>query len=207
MLWRTGKTEQAIAVTRQGLQLLEELSKASPNDATLREFLGETYGMLYPLLEKQGDLDALLDCARKEREVFQELANRDPANYLAKTNLAFSEDAVGQALIRQGKIREGIPYVRRAIKTFKSQASKTPSHVGGLAESYFGMGRAYEAMAKDEMAREKKAHLQEACGWFQRSVITWEQHPQRGAPDPWGGRQGDRARAALKQCRAELAKP
>ena len=207
MLWRTGETDKAIEMTRRGLQLLEELSKANPNDATLREYLGETYGMLSPMLEQHGDAGARLECARKEREIFQELAAKDPANYLAKTNLAYSELGIAEVLISEGKVAGGIQSAREAMKLFESHPGKTQYSVAGAARSYSMIGTGYQAMAKDESAREKKMKdLREACAWFQKSVSTWEQDRHRGSPDPWGGREGDLARQELARCRADLAK-
>jgi hypothetical protein len=39
MLWRTGDTEQALQVSKKGLQILQQLSQADPNNATLREYV------------------------------------------------------------------------------------------------------------------------------------------------------------------------
>jgi hypothetical protein len=65
MLWRTGQTDQALEISRKSARILEEVSGANPNNATLREYLGETYSLMQIVLKQHGNLDESLKYGQK----------------------------------------------------------------------------------------------------------------------------------------------
>ncbi len=207
-LWRAGDTGDALQVSRKGVLILEELSRADPNNATLREYLAETYGLMQPVLEKQGDLDESLEYAGKAQEIFSKLASADPANQLANANVGFSEIGIARVLVRKGRSPEAMVHVERAMKSFEANQHKSPYEIAGKAESYFTLGSAYEALAQQSSSSLRKAaYLRTARAWLRESVDSWQLDAHHGSPDPMGGHDGDEAREELSKCEAMLAQP
>jgi eukaryotic-like serine/threonine-protein kinase len=207
MQWRTGDTEHALETSRKAVRILEELSGANPNDATLREYLGEAYSFQQPILQEHRELDESLRAGRKAQQIFEELAKKDPSNWLASANLGSTEIGIGETLILQGRIQEALPYVQRAMSLFENRQHKSPYDFAEQAESYSTLAMAEEKLAERDSSSSKKVeHLREARTWLQKSVQIWEQDPNRGSPDPMGGREGDRVREELAKCNSALAK-
>ena len=207
MLWRTGDVESALQISKKALQMVEDQSKANPNDATLREYLGEIYSFLQPILLQHGNVDESLECGRKAHQIFESLVVRDRTNQLAMSNLGFTDIEIGETLIRKGKISDALPYIRHAMELFESRKQKTRYDVAGQAQSYSTLGLAHEALADRESSPLKKgAHLREARTWLRKSAQTWLEDPNHGSPDPTGGHEGDRVREELAKCESGLAK-
>src|SRR5581483_748120 len=60
-LQNTGEFKPALDASTKGLRLSEELSRSNPTNATLTEYVGETYSLSAPLLEKTGNLNLALE--------------------------------------------------------------------------------------------------------------------------------------------------
>jgi len=205
-LWRTGDTEQALEVLKKGVQILQQLSQADPNNATLREYLGESYTDLQPVLEKHGDLDEALESSRKGLQIFTELVAADPANWLARTNVGAAEAAIGEVLVSKGEIYQAMPHSRRAIEVFEADEHKTVTETESLAAAYSTLASAYSSLGNRDASSEKKLeHLREARSWYQKSLRTWQQHPNHASDDPFGRDEGE-VTQELAKCDAALAK-
>lgn len=206
MLGRTGDTEQALEVSKKGLQILQQLSQADPNNATLREYLGESYTDLQPILVKHGDLDEALEHSQKGLQIFTELVAVDPANWLARANVAESEEAIAEVLMLKGEIYQAIPHTRHAIAIFEADEHKTPLEITSQAKAYSTLATAYSSLGNRNASSEKKLeHLREARFWYQKSLRTWQQNPNRGSTDPTHQDESE-VTQELAKCDAALAK-
>jgi tetratricopeptide (TPR) repeat protein len=72
-LRNAGDLNHALDASNKGLQLIEELSRSNPNNATLREYLGESYSLSAPLLERIGNVNLALEYYRNSNRIFASL--------------------------------------------------------------------------------------------------------------------------------------
>lgn len=204
MLWRQGNVKEAAAAARKGVAILQQLSQADPTNATFREYLGEAYSNLRMILRNNGSES--VDYARKGLQIFSALAAADPTNRLARSNQGFAEVGLGEALIRQNQIAEGLLHIQRAKKVFESLQARTRYDTAGLAETYSALAKANSRMAdQDASASAKAAHLRDAKRWYEKSWDTWQLDPHHGSPDPSGGNEGDEVRQELAKISTRLA--
>ena len=208
MLMRTGEIDQAIASSRKAAQILEQVSQSDPTNATVREFLGESYDTFALILERRpGNLEEALEYSRKGVKVFSTLVSADPTNSLARANLGFAEARVGDVLLAQGKIEEATPHALRAITTFERIGHKNRYDMAGQAQAYLTWARVHTSLAaKAESSRKRFGRLREARTWLQKSLVTWQQEPDHSALDPFGREEGERIMQELAKCNAALAK-
>jgi len=206
MLMRTGNLGQAVESSRKGVRILEELSQADSSNATLREFLGESYGFLIGLLQQRGDLDEAVEDGRKALAIYSSLVSTDPSNRLARANLGFTEADLGEALVAKGKPEEAMRHILNATATFEGIDHKSRYDVAGQAHSYLTRGIAIMSLANHATSMSKKlARLREARSWYQRSLATWQQEPDHDSKDPFGSEEGQRITANLAKCDAAIA--
>ncbi|HEY4978106.1 MAG TPA: tetratricopeptide repeat protein, partial [Candidatus Acidoferrum sp.] len=155
------------------VDLLELLCNADPNNATLREYLGEAYDNYATFQKQNKQLTEALGYAEKSNQLFRRLQHDDPANVLARDNAALTALNVGDILQKKGRPREAQPRLREAISFFESVEKKNRYEVGGLVSSYYTMARACASLsAEAKTLAEKQKHLMEARGWFEKSLRT-----------------------------------
>jgi serine/threonine protein kinase len=206
-LRNTGDVDQSLDVSSKGLRLIQELSSSNPTNATLREYLGETFSLSAPLLESKGNYDLALEYYRDSNRIFADLRAADPANALARANFAFSDLGIGQELVLKHSLSLAFPRIREAIGTYEAIEHKTRYDLEGLAESYEGLAMAYTALASQEKLHLKKANdMREAKTWLQKSLQAWEQDSSPSSTDPIAVHESQRVRRKLADCESLLAK-
>jgi serine/threonine protein kinase/tetratricopeptide (TPR) repeat protein len=207
MLSRTGDTCYALEFSKKAVQILEELSLGNPSNATLREYLGEAYLDRQGILEQNGDLDESLGCARKAHAIYTELVAKDSTNRLAKNNLGVAKLGIGEVLSVKGRFAEAMSYVRSAMRLVEANGPTSRYEIAGEAKAYSTMAEIYTRMADHESSAVGKASgLREARKWYRKSLVTWQQDPFHGSPDPSGDHEGQRVAQELTECESALVK-
>ena len=205
MLWRQGNVKEAVAPARKGLSILQQLSQADPTNATFREYLGEAYSNMRMIL-LDDNITQSVDCARKALQIFSALAAADATNRLAKSNQGFAEVGLGEALIRQNHLSEGVVHIQRAKAIFEPLEARTRYDTAGLAGTYSALAMAYSRMADQEpSASARTARLRDARQWYEKSWNAWQSDPNHGSPDPLGGNEGEHVRQELAKTTTKLA--
>ena len=82
-----GSLAQAIQMQTKAVETLEQMSQVPANNATIREFLAEATNRLGTLRQDNGDASAALEAHRKAHQMFQELLEADPKNYVGEIKL------------------------------------------------------------------------------------------------------------------------
>ena len=205
----TGQLRGAIKIQQQAIQILEELSSSNPNNVPLRQFLGNSYGLLGTLWEKQGDQIKALEYRRRDHEVFREMMTSDPQNALARTNFAFSDENLGESLLAMGDVSEGLRRIREGLAIFEASAasgSKDRYVSSGLAECYFALGMAYSALAlnSEGSVADKTERWQEARAWYQKSSEIWTEKRTRGSLDSSDRETAERVAQGIAKCDVAL---
>ncbi len=93
---------------------MKEISEANPNNATFREYWRKLTTSQAICWTKRRPGGALED-DRRAQEIFKELHDADPSNDLAVENLAFNYLSVGEILVRQSRIAQGLQNIRAAL--------------------------------------------------------------------------------------------
>jgi eukaryotic-like serine/threonine-protein kinase len=207
---QTGDIRGALQIEGEALRIVDEMSKADPTNATLREYLGEAHNFLGTLLGKHGDQARALESHRRAHAIFQELLSADPTNFLAKTNFGFSDESIGEILVARGDTVAGLEAIREGLAAFEAMAAGGADNRyirSGLAQCYFGLGMAYGALANERISSpEKIERWREARAWAQKSLNIWVDKRNRGALESVEREMPERASREIGKCDAALAR-
>ena len=206
MLAETGEIGEGIAMGSNAVHTLKILSDANPSNATLREYMAEAYGISGDILGKKGDLEAALAMYRREEHTCKELKSADANNQQSILNLGFSKADIGEILIRQGKVSQGLHSIHEAITVFRTAPGSKNLWVDtGLSESYADMGKGYQTLAEQPVSRrEKLKYWREARSWYQKALEVWTDNPKPGALDTSGHNQAAQIRQEIADCDVRL---
>lgn len=207
ILAQEGQIDDAVAMSAKALSIIKQLAVAYPTNATLREYLAESYNILADLYQSKKNLSAALEKHRAANHIFQQLMIADPGNQLAAANFAFSDEAIGEILVRQGDMTEGLKALRQAVTAANVRGSNTLWDASALSVSYIGLGTAYRALAGRASPTHKKlADWQESRSWFQKASAIWKLKQYRGKKDPNGQDQAAYISGQLSYCDGQILK-
>ena len=206
MLAATGDVDEAIAMAAKALSIMKQLSEANPINATFREWLAEAYGISADLQVQKGNLEPALGFDRRGKEIFQELHDSDPSNQLAAENLAFSDLSIGEGLVRQGKITNGLRNIQAAFAIVQGIGTpKTLWDSTVISQTYSDLGMAYMALAEHASPlAEKTRDWSEARSWYQKALDVWGEKAKLGTADAFGHNQAAAISQQLAKCEANL---
>jgi tetratricopeptide (TPR) repeat protein len=174
----------AIEVQKQATDILAEVAKSNPGNATLSEYLGEGLNLLADYRIDGGNPISGLSTYREAHKVFSDLLAADPKNSLAKSNFAFSDIGIGRSLLLLGKREEALRTYRESITTFEEMSPRTSSNRylrTGLATAYAGIGNVYISLATSKGAPVlKHQYWKEAESACNQSVTLWKDKEKRG---------------------------
>jgi len=130
--------------------MLQQLSAAAPTNATLRHYLAESYDAYADVYASKGDLERSSRFLRETRAIYQQLAAADPSDKMSRANLAWSDLAIAENLLRQNKVEDAMPLIREGLALFekKSNPSKGYWFAVEVGQSYLDLGRAWAMLAQ-----------------------------------------------------------
>jgi eukaryotic-like serine/threonine-protein kinase len=205
MLSLSGSVNEAIPYATKALTIIQQLSDAKPDSATLREWLGESCMITAELLQRKGDLQHALELDRKAQEIFVRLRSADAHNRLAADNLAFSKLAIGEILVKQGIINEGQQNERDALLIFQSTGVKTLWDTTGVTDSYIDLADSYVTLAERTGAPDgKMKNWRQARSWYVRADEVWRNGPSPSGVDALGKDPTARIAKGIENCNVSL---
>ena len=206
MLAETGQADEAVTTASNALHMLKTLSEANPTNATFREYVADAYGTSGDILRKKGDYQAALAMYRRDEQTCKQLKSADANNQQSIINLGFSEANIGETLLRQGKVSEGLRSVHEAIAVFQTApGSKNLWIDSGLSRSYADVGAGYAALAERAVSRLKKLqYWREARSWYQKGMDVWANNPKSGGLDAFGHNQAAKISQQIAECDLRL---
>ena len=209
MLAETGQIDEAVTMASNAVHTLKTLSEANPTNATFREYVAQAYGTSGDVLQKKGDYKAALAMYRRDEQTCKELRSADASNQQSIVNLGFSEANIGELLMRQGKVSEGLRSVHEAIAVFRTApGSKNLWIDSGLSESYADLGTGYATLAERAVSRpEKLQYWREARSWYQKGMDIWANHPKSGGLDAFGHNQAAQISQEIAKCDVRVGEP
>jgi hypothetical protein len=134
----------------------------------------------------------------------------DPSDVLAKYNYGFSDESLGESLVANGRVPEGLAHLREALSVFQSAAGERPKDryvSSGLADCYFGLGLAYTRLASNTSAgpAQKRKNWSEALSWFRKSSEIWSEKRKQGALDSGERETAERVDQGITKSNAALS--
>ena len=206
MLAETGDIDGAVAMVAKGLSLMKQISEANPNNATLREYLAESYDITADLQVEKGNLEPALGLHRRAHEILQQLHDADPSNQLAVENLAFSDLSIGEVLVREGKVNQGLKSIQVSLAMVRGiGAPKNLWDSTVFSQTYSDLGLAYAALAERATSPgEKRRDWREARSWYQQGLGVWGEKADDATVDANGQHQVAAIRRQLAKCDANL---
>ena len=203
---------QAVQMQNKAIEILEEVSHEHPNSAALREYLGEALNRLASFLKDQGSAAAALQAYERAHAIFRDLVAADPNDSLAKANFGFTDDGVGEALVKLGKPVAALDALREGTATFDSLSPSTSRNRyvrTGLANSYSGQGRAFMALAaqKHISPLDRRKRLREARSFFEKALSIWIDKEKRAELESDERAEAQVAAGKIARCDAELGSP
>ncbi len=173
----------AIEVQSKAVLLLQELADASPDSATLAEYLGEGTNELAGYKDESGQPAAGLESFRKAHAIFARLLSTDPKNTLAKSNFGFSDNGMGKTLIALGKPAAALTIFRESVASFEQMSPETTSSRyvrTGLAQAYAGLGDAYAALATSAVSKaQQREYWDQSRSSCAKSLSVWKDKQKR----------------------------
>jgi serine/threonine protein kinase/tetratricopeptide (TPR) repeat protein len=206
MLTETGHLDESIPIAAKALGIMKQLSEANPTNATFSEWLAEAYDISADLQVQKDNLEPALDFDRDAQEIFKKLHDADPSNELAAENLAFNYLSVGEILVRQSRIAQGLENIRAALAMVQGiGAPKNLWHSTLLSQSYSDLGMAYAALAEHAITPDERTRdWREARSWYQKALDVWGEKAKLGTVDAMGRNQSTAIRQQLAKCEANL---
>ena len=207
MLAQSGQMSEATAMSTKALSIMKQLSAANPTNATLSEYLAESYNILADLYQSDRNSSAALENHRAANHVFQQLMISDPSNQLAAANFVFTEEAIGELLVREGNTTEGLKDLHEAIATANARGSKSLWDATAMSAAYGGLAMASMLLAqRAPSSRGKLAYWRDARLWYQKAFDIWNQKQYRGKRTPNGRNAAAYLGGQISYCDAQVRK-
>lgn len=183
-LARLHRADEALNETAKSRNLLRKLSEADPANATLSQYLGESYDSSADVYEVKGDLEEGIRYLRLTQVIFSKLSLADPSNRMATANVGWADLNIADAFIQQDKPADALPLIRRAMAAFeKSGPSKGYWYSVQAGNAYLCMGKADATLAKHAGSAAERVRLwREARSWDEKALSAMGANPKgRGA--------------------------
>jgi tetratricopeptide (TPR) repeat protein len=182
---------QAVEAQRKTVSTMDELAARYSENATIRQFQGQSYFYLGDFLRDDGRSGEALGAYRAASRMYERLSAGDPRNVLTSRFLAQSYRGTGAALIDIGRLNEGVEYLHKDLAILESLPKDSLDVRSAFADSYESLGTADETHGRWE----------QALGWYRRSQQIWEEvRKQRGSLHPEDVDKPARLRNRIERC-------
>jgi tetratricopeptide (TPR) repeat protein len=210
ILSTAGKLASAVANQQQAVSILTSLVAQNPNDQTIKSFLGQAELYLGVIFERYGNLDQAKHNGQRATQIFTTLLAIDPNNAFTQQYLGLADGLMGRLEVSSGQSKRALRSFEMAVEIFerlRTRDPNTPAMLGGLGESYMGMGSANMALARNAATRARRVHyLRRARVWYQKSLSTWQELRSRDALEPLDKNRPQETAHAVAECDANLAR-
>jgi tetratricopeptide (TPR) repeat protein len=126
LLYRSGRTDEALRAYRRCLAVLDSLLAADPGNFIYQSSYAATGTGVCTSLDFMGRTDESLAVARKVKPVAERLAAENPSVPAYRTYLARLADMHGEQATRAGRFAEAVPRLREALSLYERLAADDP---------------------------------------------------------------------------------
>ncbi|MCW5962124.1 MAG: protein kinase [Pyrinomonadaceae bacterium] len=195
--------EEAFANYEKALEKSRQL--AAQNDPPKPQHqivLAISLGNLARAQADDGDLEKAIANAANMLEICEKVANDDPKNYLAVSQLSLAHESLGSVYFKLRnfpRALENLGEARRIQEAIKQDHPEDIYNIGNLGETYAFIGVIHEELAKSRTRRTE--NLATAAGWHRQSLDIWLELERNGTLPAYYGGKIEEQRKALARCR------
>ncbi|MGB9244478.1 MAG: serine/threonine-protein kinase [Candidatus Acidiferrales bacterium] len=212
VLSQLGEPAQAIVVARQGLEVMNALAAAHPDNRLYQEYAYEHTEVIGDYLETLGDHVQAESYYKKALAGFRATSSSDPNDVNSKVWLGESESSLGKVQIENGEIAPGLENTRTglqlALELYRADPAENNDKLTDLADAYAAYGFAYAHLAQRPTISdsERTADWQRARDQYQQSLNTWRVAQQLHVVARPDAVKPEQVSKELARCNAVLAK-
>jgi eukaryotic-like serine/threonine-protein kinase len=212
VLSQMGEPAQAIVASRRGLDVMNALASAHPDNRLYQEYAYEHSDSIGDYFEALGDHAQAETYYKSALTGFKATSSSDPNDANSKLWLGDCESSLGKVQIERGEIAPGLENVRNGLRIasaiYGGNPARNTDNLSNLADAYSASGFAYAHLAGRPAISdaERRADWKEARGHYQQSLNTWQAVLQLHAvAGPDAGKPAQISKE-LARCNAALAK-
>jgi len=208
-LGKLGRVRESKAEIAKAINLMENLVRANPNNASQQSILAEVHKTRAQILRHSNDPGASLADYKVVLAVYRDLLEKDSSNMSAQVGSATASLGMAKAEWQLHHSELASTNFRTALAAVKPLLLANNPDQWALytaADAYAGLGRLENEEAGKASPSERKLHLENATNWFGLSLeqLTRIQQPVTAFEDDVGPIDSARIRKELAQCEAEL---
>jgi len=207
-----GRPADAIAATRQGLDVMNTLAAAHPKDRSFREYVFEHTDVIASYFEQMGDHAQAEGYYEKAQAGFKATSASDPNDKNSKLWLGVSDSELGKVQVELGEVTTGMENIRAgleiALALYQADPSENTDKLPNVASAYAASGFAFAHIAKQPgiAAAERLRDWKQAQAQYQKSRDTWQQVEKIHKLQPRDASDAAKATQELAEADASLAK-
>ena len=151
-----GQTAQAQEMYRKGLEIMQTLYQAEPNNTQARRDLSVSYDKLGNVSMQLGDLKVAREYFEESQKLREPLARQAPDSAQAQGDLAVSFNKLGNVSMQLGDLKAAREYFEKSQKLVEQLARQAPDNVQArrdLSISYDKLGNVSLQLADLKAAR------------------------------------------------------
>jgi serine/threonine protein kinase len=203
---------EAIVAARRGLEVMNALAAAHPENRLYREYAYEHTDKIGDYFEDLGDHVQAESYYKRALAGFQATTSSDPKDANSKVWLGECESSLGKVQIENGQISPGLENTRNglqiALDLYRADPAANNDKLTDLANAYAAHGFAYAHLAQRPAISdaERTADWEQARDQYQQSLNTWrvaQQLHMEARPDAV---KQEKVSKELARCNAILAK-
>ena len=212
VLSQMGEPAQAIVAARQGLEVMNALAAAHPDNRLYQEYAYEHTEVIGDYLETLGDHVQAQNYYKTALAGFRVTSSSDPNDANSKLWLGECESSLGKVQIETGQIAPGLENIRNglqiALALYRADPAENNDKLTDLADAYAAYGFAYAHLAQRPTISdsERTADWERARDQYQQSLNTWRVAQQLHVVARPDAVKPEQVSKELARCNAVLAK-
>lgn len=208
-LYKIGRASESKAEITRAIDLMENLVRGNPNNASQQGVLAEMYRIRARILRRSNEPAASLADYKFALAVWRNLVEKDSGNMSAQLHSATGSLGMAKAELQLHHSQLASADFRAALASVKPLLSSENPDKFALytaADAYAGLGGVESEEARNAAASQKKSHLESARNWFRLSLeqLARIQQPFTASDNDVGPIDQAQVGKELSRCEAEL---
>ncbi|MGH9572837.1 MAG: protein kinase domain-containing protein [Candidatus Acidiferrales bacterium] len=207
-----GRPADAIAATRQGLDVMNALAAAHPKDRLFKEYVFEHTDVIASYFEQMGDHAQAEGYYENAQAGFKATSASDANDTNSKLWLGVCDSELGKVQVELGEVTTGTENIRAgleiAIALYQADPSENTDKLPNVASAYAASGFAFAHIAEQPgiTAAARLRDWRQAQTQYQKSRDTWQQVEKIHRLQPRDASDAAKATQELAEADASLAK-
>jgi tetratricopeptide (TPR) repeat protein len=195
------------ATLHRALEELRTLAAAGGDPFRYRMLQAETLTWLADAENRQSNRVAAFNYLREAQAVWQTMFAEQPNDFSVKARDCEVQQILAEVLWAQGDFDGAFAALQRALAFAEAEKAAKPTEaipLWRLADCYQRFGACYEAQARTQRPEERRAVLQQASDWYQKSLQQWDEWPRLAVSGVFNTTRRVRVAQALARGEAQL---